>query len=169
MCVVDLPPSRKNIGDVGCYPITPNRIKADCQGFHGMTDTHDDQSLSGLTGVNFSMSAFLLNVLPGIKSAKIDLIEPDAVVLADIGFPQIKTEVEKKNAVFIMPPFAHDGQFTAEEVDETYNIASVRIHIERVNQRIKDFNTFSKVPISLLPYVDEIHNDFLWLCGHCWQ
>ncbi|XP_074104595.1 uncharacterized protein LOC141531025 [Cotesia typhae] len=73
----------------------------------------------------------------------VDLIEPGDVVLADKGFPQIKTQVKNKNAVFVMPPFGHKDQFTPEEVDETYNIASVRIHIERVNQRIKDFKIIS--------------------------
>lgn len=33
-------------------------------------------------------------------------------------------QVENKNAGFVMPPFCHKDQFTAEEVDETYNIAS---------------------------------------------
>lgn len=86
----------------------------------------------------------------------VDLIEPGDVVLADKGFPQIRTEVEKKNAVFIMPPFCHNEQFTPKEVDETYTIASVRIHIERVNQRIKDFNILSKVPVSLFSHVDKV-------------
>ncbi|XP_046750604.1 uncharacterized protein LOC124413861 [Diprion similis] len=86
----------------------------------------------------------------------VDLIEPGEVVLADKGFPQIQTKVEEKNAIFAMPPFCNKNQFTPEEVDDNYNIASVRIHIERVNQRIKDFSILSKVPVSLLPHVDEI-------------
>ncbi|XP_056644799.1 uncharacterized protein LOC130450446 [Diorhabda sublineata] len=86
----------------------------------------------------------------------VDLIAPGDVVLADKGFPRIKTQVENKNAIFIMPPFGHKDQFTPEEVDETYNIASVRIHIERVNQRVKDFRILSKVPNSLFPLIDEI-------------
>lgn len=82
----------------------------------------------------------------------IDLIEPGDVVLADKGFPTIRTQcqIENKNAVFVMPSFLHNPhfQFSAEEVEETYNIASVRIHIERIMQRIKDFYIFSKVPLS---------------------
>lgn len=49
----------------------------------------------------------------------VNLIEPGDVVLADKGFPQIKTEVEKKNAVFVMPPFCYKPQFTSKEVEET--------------------------------------------------
>jgi len=72
----------------------------------------------------------------------INLIEPGDVVLADKGFPTIRTQIKDKNAVFVMPPFLHNPQFSAEEVEETYNIASVRIHIERIMQRIKDFYIF---------------------------
>ncbi|XP_046623802.1 uncharacterized protein LOC124306811 [Neodiprion virginianus] len=86
----------------------------------------------------------------------VDLIEPGDVVLADKGFPQIQTKVDEKNAIFVMPPFCTKDQFSPEEVDETYNIASVRIHIERVNQRIKDFYILSKVPASLFSHIDEI-------------
>lgn len=86
----------------------------------------------------------------------LDLLEPGDVVLADKGFPQIRTEVENKNAILVMPPFSHGDQFTPEEVEETYNIASVRIHIERVNQRIKEFNILNKIPVALFPHIDEI-------------
>lgn len=49
----------------------------------------------------------------------IDLIEPGDVVLADKGFPTIRTQIENKNAVFVMPPFLHNPQFSAEKVEET--------------------------------------------------
>lgn len=86
----------------------------------------------------------------------IDLIEPGDVILADKGFPTTQTQVENKNAIFVILPFLHNPQFSAEEVEETYNIASVRIHIERIMQRIKDFNIFCKVPIPSFPHIDEI-------------
>lgn len=88
-------------------------------------------------------------------SGLIDLIEPGDV-LVDKGFPQIETNVQENNAIFVMPPFCNKEQLRSEEVKETYNIASVGIHIERVNQRIKDFNIISKLPISLSPHIDEI-------------
>lgn len=86
----------------------------------------------------------------------IDLLEPGDTVLADKGFPAIKTSVDKKKAVLVMPPFLHEQQFSPEEVEETYKIASLRIHIERVIQRIKQFHIFDKIPISLLKYRDQI-------------
>lgn len=86
----------------------------------------------------------------------IDLLEPGDTVLADKGFPSIKTSVENKNAILVMPPFLDAPQFSPEEVEETYKVASVRIHIERIIQRIKQFHVFDKLPISLLKYKDEI-------------
>ncbi|XP_066584995.1 LOW QUALITY PROTEIN: uncharacterized protein [Prorops nasuta] len=86
----------------------------------------------------------------------LDLLEPNDVVLADKGFPSINVDVEKHNAILVIPPFLSDKQFTADEVEETYKIASVRIHIERIIQRIKEFIRFLKMPINILPYVDQI-------------
>lgn len=86
----------------------------------------------------------------------VDLIESGDVVLADRGFPQIKTQLENKNDIFIMLPSGHKDQFTPEEVDETFFIAQVRIHVERVNQRIKDFRILSKIPNSLFVHIVQI-------------
>jgi len=36
-----------------------------------------------------------------------------------------------------MPPILHNGRFSETEILETYSIASVRIHIERVFARMK--------------------------------
>ena len=70
-------------------------------------------------------------------SGFLNLIEPDDSVLADKGFPQIKSELSKRDAMLVIPPFAFNPQFTHDEIDDTYKIASVRIHVERAIQRIK--------------------------------
>lgn len=41
-----------------------------------------------------------------------------------------------------MPPILHNGKFTENEVLDTYLIASVRIHIERVFGRLKTYGIF---------------------------
>ncbi|XP_074113965.1 uncharacterized protein LOC141537024 [Cotesia typhae] len=299
MCEASIPVLKKNVTDSSCDPINIESIKANCQGFHGISSVTSDETMSNLTGVTLALFSWILNLLPDSKTNKvdkktkllitlmklktglsftalsvlfnvhrttilrtfiknlrqlhiamenfifwpskatvqasmleafklhypetrviidctevntevppevkhrvlmysnykhhhttkflvgctpngfisylskgyggragdcfitndcglIDLIKPGDVVLADKDFPQIQTKVEEKNAIFVMPPFCNKDQFTPEEVDETYNIASVRIHIERVNQRIKDFKILSKVPVSLLPHIDEI-------------
>ncbi|KAJ4426818.1 hypothetical protein ANN_26617 [Periplaneta americana] len=64
------------------------------------------------------------------------LIEPGDQIMADKGFPGIKTVLEESNAILVMPPFMNEGHLTPDQVDDTYNIASVRIHVERCIQRL---------------------------------
>lgn len=89
-------------------------------------------------------------------SGFINLIEPGDEIIADKGFPQIRTQLLKRQCSLIMPPFGFDPQFTREEVMEGYSIASVRIHVERAIQRIKIFKILEHINIDLLPYIDKI-------------
>lgn len=91
-----------------------------------------------------------------VDSGFLDLIEPGDVILADKGFPSIRTDVENKNAIFVMPPFAFNEQFTQDEMSTTYKIASVRIHIERCIQRVKLFRITHFLPHELVPHSDKI-------------
>ncbi|XP_050028501.1 uncharacterized protein [Dermacentor andersoni] len=76
-----------------------------------------------------------------VDSGFLDLVQPGDIIMADKGFPGIKSEVEEAHAVLVMPRFLHGhGQFTDSEILETYNIAQVRIHVERIIQRIKTYN-----------------------------
>lgn len=77
----------------------------------------------------------------------LQFVEPGDTVLADKGFPQIKSELLKRNALLVIPPFAFDPQFSNSEV--TYKIASVRIHVECPIQRIKLCNILKLIPITL--------------------
>ncbi|XP_071575643.1 uncharacterized protein [Temnothorax nylanderi] len=86
----------------------------------------------------------------------LNLIEPGDLVLADKDFPAIRTEILKRKCTLVMPPFGYNPQFTSEEVLEGYNIASVRIHVERAIQRIKLFQILHHINIECLPYIDKI-------------
>ncbi|XP_064462124.1 uncharacterized protein LOC135372447 [Ornithodoros turicata] len=89
-------------------------------------------------------------------SGFLELIEPGDLILSDKGFPSIKSSLEE--GVIVMPPFARGGeQFSAEEVDETYRIASVRIHVERCIQRMKVYAILThKMRSEMLSCVDDI-------------
>lgn len=95
-------------------------------------------------------------------SGFLNLLEPGDLVLADKGFPEIKTVLDEsgKDILLVMPPFLRSTHFTADEVTETQKVARVRIHIERIMQRIKIFRIMSKFSITLLPYV----NDIIFMC-----
>ncbi|XP_075535522.1 uncharacterized protein LOC142571118 [Dermacentor variabilis] len=91
-----------------------------------------------------------------VESGFLSLLEPGDVVLADKGFPGIKTGVGAQDATLVMPPFATSPQFTESEVDATYETASVRIHVERVIQRLKIYDITRRIPHELTGYADEI-------------
>ena len=49
-----------------------------------------------------------------------------------------------------MPPFAFNPQFSPKEVETTYETASVRIHVERVIQRMKIYKILSNKILKLI-------------------
>ncbi|XP_040073783.1 uncharacterized protein LOC120846166 [Ixodes scapularis] len=85
-----------------------------------------------------------------VNSVFLNLVQPGDVILADKGFPGIRTVLENGNAVLVMPPFLHGPQFYGEEVRDTYNVAQVRIHVERMIQRIKVYILNNRIPIELI-------------------
>ncbi|XP_049524237.1 uncharacterized protein LOC125945895 isoform X1 [Dermacentor silvarum] len=92
-----------------------------------------------------------------VDSGLFSLLEPGDVVLADKGFPGVRVDMAEANAVLVMPPFSTGANFTREEMAETYNIASVRIHVERMIQRIKTFNILNiRLPVELHDHIDQI-------------
>ncbi|XP_043274333.1 uncharacterized protein [Venturia canescens] len=88
----------------------------------------------------------------------LELLEPGDVVLADKGFPGVKTALDAsgKGTLLVMPPFLHNNHFSAEEVAETYKIARHRIHIERIMQRIRIYKILDKLSLRMLPHCDDI-------------
>ncbi len=47
-------------------------------------------------------------------------------------------------------------QFTPEQVKETEEIASVRIHVERAIGRVKEYRIFDKVPLSMMGSINQL-------------
>ena len=86
-----------------------------------------------------------------------DLLEPGDEVMSDKGFPDIERSLFDRNAMLVMPPFQKTGQqFTEQENIDCYNIASVRIHVERAIARLKQFEILKKLENSLLQHVHKI-------------
>lgn len=68
--------------------------------------------------------------------------KPDAVMV-DKGF-LIDNICKEKDITIIRPPFLkNQKQFSKEDASLSKDIAKARVHIERINQRIKSFNIFS--------------------------
>ncbi|XP_049271756.1 uncharacterized protein LOC119395647 [Rhipicephalus sanguineus] len=93
-----------------------------------------------------------------LDSNFLDIIEERDVILADKGFPGIRAGVAGKSAVLVMPPFSTGNQpFSREELQQTHHIAQVRIHVERMIQRIKTHGVLQhRIPITLIPAMSSI-------------
>lgn len=93
-----------------------------------------------------------------LESGFLDRVGPGDVVLADKGFPGIKAFAESQKGIIVLPPFSKGNvKFTHEELEQTHHVAQVRIHVERVIQRLKMFGIVnSRVPIELIPHMTNI-------------
>lgn len=85
-------------------------------------------------------------------------VQPNDVVLSNKGFPTIRTTLADKGAVLVMPPFnVGGGQLSVDDMQSTFNIAQVRVHVERAIQRLKLFNVLNhRVPLLLIPHMGKI-------------
>ena len=86
-------------------------------------------------------------------------MEDGDVVLADKGFPDIRSVIDAsgKQVFLIMPPFLEkNSAFSEEETDITYSIARVRIHVERIMQRLRIYLILNKIPEYLFSSIDKI-------------
>jgi hypothetical protein len=74
----------------------------------------------------------------------------------------------ERNALIVMPPFRHSGgrQFTEAKNCESYNVASVLIHVERAFARMKIFDILKGLENSLLPQVDMILVAISYSCNN---
>lgn len=99
-----------------------------------------------------------------IESGLIDLLDEHDSVMADKGFT-IRDVLDKKKCTLNIPPFrGSSSQFTTDEVFETQDIASLRIHVERSIGRVKNFHILDGVmPLTLQPISTHIFQVICWL------
>lgn len=92
-----------------------------------------------------------------LESGFLERVGPGDVVLAGKGFPGIKAPAESQKGI-VLPPFSKGNvQFTHEELEQTYHVAQVRIHVERVIQRLKMFGIVnSRVPIEPISHLTNV-------------
>ena len=91
-----------------------------------------------------------------IKSGILDLLEPGDQLMVDKGF-QVSDFTTPRGIDLIIPPFRRQGKFSRREVEETRRIANLRIHVERANERVKNFRILQgNIPITLSKSVSNI-------------
>lgn len=109
--------------------------------------------------------SFISELFPGstsdqeivLKSNFLDILAPGDSVMADKGFT-IKDELASVGAVLEMPSFLKKGtQFTEDDINKNKAIASLRIHVERQMERIKNWHILDRrIPITMAPYASDI-------------
>lgn len=87
------------------------------------------------------------------------------MILADKGF-QIQ-DILPLGVDLNIPPFLGSGaQMSAEDVVRTQQIASLRIHVERAINKIKNFRIWNGVvPLSLFSVVNQMWTVCAFLCN----
>ena len=100
-------------------------------------------------------------------SGFLKLIQQGDTVMADKGFPKITSHANDIGAFVVMPPFRTGGkQFSKEENEECYQVASLRIHVERSINRMKWFRILKSLENSLFPHIDQILLCIAHICNH---
>lgn len=93
-------------------------------------------------------------------SGYLDILPPNSVVMADRGFKSIESLLSGKKCRLVRPPSVSDGQeMSAEDVHFTKQVAALRIHIERVIKRFREFAILlphATVNTFLITSIDEI-------------
>lgn len=94
------------------------------------------------------------------KSQYLNVLPPNCKIMADRGFKHIEYLLQKKGCTLIRPPsVSSNSNLTKSEVIETKRIASLRIHIERVIGRLREFEFLTphaRIPYQTLDIIDEI-------------
>ncbi|KAJ8281095.1 hypothetical protein GJAV_G00063440 [Gymnothorax javanicus] len=91
------------------------------------------------------------------NSGFLEYLRPGDEVMADRGFV-IQDLLLERRVKLVLPAFTKRGmQLSEEDTTNTRRIANVRVHVERVIRRLKNFRIISQmVPISLAPKLDKI-------------
>lgn len=124
------------------------------------------QTLKFMVGVTpGGLISFVSKVYGGRVSDKaifeqsniISMLEPHDSVMVDKGF-LIEDICSSKQVSLIRPHFLRKkSQFSAEEANFNVEVSRARVHVERVNQRIKRFEIFhNPLPWNLVNKIDEI-------------
>ena len=102
-----------------------------------------------------------------VDSGILNLLEPGDTILADKGFPYIAEDATRKGAFLVMPPFKRgDRQFSEQENEDCYNVAQVRIHVERAIGRMKYFQILNFFEHSLFSKIDKVLVCIGYLVNH---
>ncbi|KAI2650564.1 DNA transposase THAP9 [Labeo rohita] len=90
------------------------------------------------------------------QSQILQLLQPEDGVMADKGF-QIEKMLSQVGATLIIPPLKTSNQLSTEDTQKTQAIARLRILVERVIRRVKEYHIWDGlVPLSMAGSVNQL-------------
>ena len=99
-------------------------------------------------------------------SKVMDILPKNIKMMTDRGFKNIDSFLHAKGAELVRPPSVFENeQPTKEEVIETKRIASLRIHVERVIRRIREYSILKPHASVDLCYMDLMDHIVTIACG----
>ena len=154
----------------------PSSLVLSSQFYSNYKSSHTLKALIGIApnGATTFISTLYTGCISDVEIVKLsgilDLIEQGDSVMADKGFT-IEDDLKIRGATLNIPPFLRDtnsisGQFTLKEIEQTQQIAAIRIHVERAIRRIKEFHFFdSVVPLTLTGSINQLWTVCSALCN----
>lgn len=123
-------------------------------------------TMKALLGITPSGAlCFVSDLFPGsisdkeitVQSGFLDKLQPCDQVMADKGFNCID-ELASVGAELIRPTFlTKKRQFSKDETNHNKIVASLRVHVERLMERIKNWHIFDhRIPITLAPVASDM-------------
>ena len=90
-------------------------------------------------------------------SGFLNKLQPGDQVMADKGF-NCQDELASVGASLVTPAFlVGKKQFSKEQTEHNKTVASLRVHVERLMERIKNWHIFDhRIPISLAPLASDM-------------
>lgn len=123
-------------------------------------------TMKSLLGITPSGAlAFVSELFPGSSSDKeitlmsglLERLQPGDEVMADKGF-NLQDELAAVGVTLVTPAFLKGKtQFSPEESNKNKALASLRVHVERLMERIKNWHILDKkIPVSMAPCASDI-------------
>lgn len=123
---------------------TPSSLLLKSQLYSSYKSTNTLKALVGIAphGTVTFISSLYTGSISDVAITKLcgilDLLEPGDDVMADKGFT-IKEALAAKRVTLNIPPFlSQKGQFSQTEIQETEDIAKLRVHVERAIKRVRE-------------------------------
>ena len=141
----------------------PSSLVLNSQSYSHYKGTNTFKCLIGIAphGAITFISSLYTGCMSDIEITKLcgllDLLEPGDAVMADKGFTLRKILAERGVTLNIPELLSSKRQFTISEIEHTEEVAKLRIHIERMNRRIKENHLFdTPIPLSLVESINQL-------------